>query len=230
MTNFILIHAPMLGPETVSPLAAVLRRRGHDVQTPDVLARSENLPKWSEWPDLVARAIDGDGPFVLVAHSAATPIAAALAKMANVSGLVIVDGFLPPVEGWAAPSEGALLELIQTMPRETEGLPLWVDWWKTDTNRATVGISELAARPELYEWVVNGLPRLTVEWFDDKIDLPIWRKKPAGFVRTSHYYDISASEAERLNWPIVRLDGTHLHLLLEPEATADAILSVASKF
>ncbi len=228
MTDFLLIPGPMVGAETLAPTAEALRLRGHGAQVPDVLGQSGRLPAWSDWPNLVAALVEGDGPFVLVAHSAASTVAAALTRHGNVAGLVIVDGFIPPARGSAPPSDGALLELIRTLPSVDGVLPPWNEWWKTESNRETVGLTALDARPDLLEQVVAGLPRMTVSWFDDIIELPAWREKPAAFVRTSAYYDFSARAAEGLGWRVERLIGTHLHPLLAPDETADAIIRVSS--
>lgn len=45
-----------------------------------------------------------------------------------------------------------------------------------------------------------------------------------GFIRTSLTFVEEARRPEAMEWPVVRLKGTHLHPLAEPEETADAIL------
>jgi hypothetical protein len=73
----------------------------------------------------------------------------------------------------------------------------------------------------------SGLPRLSVDWFDDTIELANWDRIPAGFIQTSAIYDHSGAEAQRRGWPVVRLQGTHLHPTLNPAETACAIITMS---
>jgi hypothetical protein len=73
----------------------------------------------------------------------------------------------------------------------------------------------------------SGLPRLSVDWFDDTIELANWDRIPAGFIQTSAIYDHSAAEAQRRGWPVARLQGTHLHPTLSPAETAGEIIDMS---
>jgi hypothetical protein len=70
------------------------------------------------------------------------------------------------------------------------------------------------------------LPRITLSWFDDVIDLAPWDHVPAGYIQVSAIYDHAAEEALRRAWPVRRMQGTHLHPTLKPDETAAAIQAV----
>jgi hypothetical protein len=75
----------------------------------------------------------------------------------------------------------------------------------------------------------SGLPRFSVDWFEDIIELANWDHVPVGFIQTSAIHDHSAAEARRRNWPVARLQGTHLHPTLHPVETADAIIAISDQ-
>jgi hypothetical protein len=72
---------------------------------------------------------------------------------------------------------------------------------------------------------VDALPRLWRDWFDDKIVLRPWTHTRPPYIRTSERLDADADSAESRDWPIIRLEGTHLHPMLAPEEAANALLS-----
>ena len=230
MADFVLIPGPMVGAEVMRPTAEALRKQGHGAQVPDVWRAADDFPPWREWPQRVAAEVDGDGPFIVVGHSASTVVAAALSKMGNVTATILMDGFIPPPDGSVAPADGALLDLIRTLPSDNGILAPWDEWWQTPANRGTVGVTALEAQPDLHREFMRGLPRLPAAWFDDVIRLPVWRKKPVGYIRASKYFDYSAMVAERLGWPVEKLAGTHLHPLLAPDESAGAIVSILEAF
>jgi hypothetical protein len=84
----------------------------------------------------------------------------------------------------------------------------------------------LARDPVAFAEFERGLPRLSIDWFDDTIELAGWDDVPAGFIQCSSIYDHAAQEAGRRGWPVVRLEGTHLHPMLEPAETVLAIESL----
>ncbi len=165
---------------------------------------------------------------VLVGHSSASPLVADLATKVPCRAVIIVDGEVPPKEGPAAPVRPALRGFISSLA-ETDGtLPIWSRWFRSDARRASlVGIDALARDPAAFAEFESGLPRLTVDWFDDTIELANWDHVPAGFIQTSPIYDHAAAEAHRRGWPVIQLAGTHLHPTLCPAETADALITLS---
>ena len=66
--------------------------------------------------------------------------------------------------------------------------------------------------------------------FDDAVEVPPWQALHAGYVQTSDRFSHEAEKARERGWPVVVLKGTHLHPLLKPQETIDAILEVTRQF
>jgi hypothetical protein len=67
---------------------------------------------------------------------------------------------------------------------------------------------------------------MCLTWFEDEINLAPWSGVPVGYVLTSPLYVKSAEEAESRGWPVVKLNGTHMHPTLQPYETAAALETV----
>ncbi|MEQ9247630.1 MAG: alpha/beta hydrolase, partial [Nitratireductor sp.] len=70
------------------------------------------------------------------------------------------------------------------------------------------------------------LPRLPLTWFDDSFEMPDWSSAKRGFIQTSPAFRDEAMRASERSWPVVRLEGTHLHPAFALEETAAALLDV----
>src|SRR5205807_2286675 len=53
-----------------------------------------------------------------------------------------------------------------------------------------------------------------------------WPDAPCGYLRLSAAYDPALARANTLAWPTRSLDAGHFHLLVEPQATVEAILDL----
>ena len=163
---------------------------------------------------------------MLVGYSASTTLAAELATRMPTQGIVFLDGDIPPATGRVAPGSERLRRRVEALDDSDGRLPLWSDWFTTDEERAVIGISTLQADPKAWDAFKHDQPRMTRDWFRDEIDLPPWSDVAAGYVQLCRFFDRSAQEAKKRGWPVVRLEGTHLHPTLEPGETAEAILRV----
>lgn len=226
--NFVLVPGPLVRGSSLAPTAEALRASGHYAQVADVLDGGEPAPAWSAWTSrLRRRIVPCDAP-ILVGHSSASVLVAALAGMLPCRGLIIVDGEVPPSRGPAAPVRPALRNHIASIAPSDGLLPIWSRWFTgDDRRRSLIGLDALAKVPVAFAAFERELPRLSVDWFEDAIALDGWDHVPAGFVQCSPIYDHAAAEARRREWPVVKLEGTHLHPMLEPAETARAILALS---
>ena len=226
-SDIVLVTGPLVGASSWAPTADRLRAAGARVHVPDVLARLGSAPSWREWTShLVELACPDDEP-ILVGHSSASTLVADLATKMPVRGLIIVDGDVPPASGPAPPVRATLRAFISELADEDGQLPPWSQWWSKDPRRAElVGIDRLALDPTSFQSFEKGLPRMTLSWFDDVIDLAPWDHVPAGYIQVSAIYDHAAEEALRRAWPVRRMQGTHLHPTLQPDETAAAIQAI----
>src|ERR671937_737858 len=100
---FVLVHSPLVGPATWTPVARELERRGRQAVVPSLFGvATAQPPRWRFCVDAV-RAAAGDvrRPVVLVGHSGAGPLLAAIAGALGptVSRLSFVDAGLPARSG-----------------------------------------------------------------------------------------------------------------------------------
>jgi pimeloyl-ACP methyl ester carboxylesterase len=214
----------------MSPTADRLRARGMNVQVPDVLGASGSMPRWSEWPEQLETLIALEGDTILVGYSASADLAAALASRLPTRGIIFLDGVIPVASGPAQPGSGRLRALVRNIASEDGQLPSWLDWFPTDNLKSIIGIDELALDEAAYQAFLCEQPAVALDWFDDTIDIAAWDNVPAGYIQTSRFYEAAAEDAQRRGWPVVRLEGTHLHPTLKPEETAIAIAEICRNF
>jgi hypothetical protein len=226
--NFVLVPGPLVRASSFEPTAKELRKSGHHVQTPDVLDNPQPPPAWRAWTSHLLQRITPCHDAILVGHSSASVLVADLAHRLPCRGVVIVDGDVPPSRGPASPVRPALLDFIRSIAASDGTLPIWSRWFDGDNRRRSlVGLDLLARDPVVFAEFERGLPRLSVDWFEDKIELAGWDHVPAGFIQCSPIYDHAALEARRRGWPVVKLQGTHLHPMLEPAETMLALVSLS---
>jgi hypothetical protein len=150
-----------------------------------------------------------------------------LASKLHCQCIVIVDGDVPPSQGFASPVRSAFRDRIESLAAGQGILPIWSKWFSGDAQReALLGLDRLASNPVVFAEFENELRRFSVDWFDDMLELANWDHVPAGFIQACAIYDYAAEEAQRRGWPVTKLQGTHMHPLLEPAETARAIISM----
>ena len=225
--GIVLVAGPLVGASSWDPTASRLRAAGARVQIPDVLGGAGRVPSWCDWTSHLLDLSSAEEAPILIGHSSASTLVVDLATRMRVRGLIIVDGDIPPARGLAPPVRPALRDFIAGLADENGLLPPWSQWWVNDTRRAElVGIDILRRDPQALRSFEMDLPRMTLGWFDDAIDLAPWEHIPAGYVQLSPIYDHAAEEASRRGWPVRRLQGTHLDPTLRPDETAAAIQAI----
>jgi len=225
--NFVLVPGPLVRASSWEPTARLLRDAGHHVQIPDVLDDAQPPPAWRAWTSHLLHRITPCHAPILVGHSSASALVADLAHRLPCRCIVIVDGDVPPSQGAASPVRRALRDYIGSIAASDGALPIWSRWFAGDAQRTrAVGLDLLAKDPIAFAAFERGLPSLSIDWFDDTIDLAGWDHVPAGFIQCSPLYDHATQEALRRGWPVNKLNGTHLHPTLAPGETMRAILSV----
>src|SRR6266702_4292340 len=100
---FVLVHSPLVGPGTWSPVARELARRGHRAIVPSLLAPAGAPPRdWRQSVDAVCEAVRAlSAPIVLVGHSGGGLLLPAIADAvaSPVSQLIFVDSSAPASTG-----------------------------------------------------------------------------------------------------------------------------------
>lgn len=134
--------------------------------------------------------------------------------------LVFVDARVPPPRGAVPPVDAEFLEFIKALPTAQWRIPPWSHWWGDERLRSVI------KDPTLFAQFEADLPQLTHAWFDDVVEVPEWSARRCGYLRLSKAYEPEAAAALKRGWPVVAIDGTHLHPAIEPEQTAAALLEV----
>jgi hypothetical protein len=219
-----LVHSPLVGLSSWWPTANALAQRRGLVSIPS--APKGAIPAWRAWAAAVSDRTgrnDVDRPVVLVGHSAAGLLLPAIAQRTRTVGLVFVDARIPPDDGVVAPAEEEFMTFVRGRA-DTEGLlPPWSRWWGDEVLEGLVPDPVMRIRFEA------DMPRLPVAWFDDVAAVPSWSGLPAGYVQLSSPYADPAADARLRGWPVVTVDGTHVSTVTDPEAVADAILTVVAR-
>jgi hypothetical protein len=119
----------------------------------------------------------------------------------------------------AAPTE--LLDFLRG--KVTDGRhPPWTEWWDEDVaplfpdaaTRAAVTAEELRV---LFAYYEQSVP-VPAGWDDDVA---------CGYLFFGPPYEVMAADARSRGWLVEELAGQHLHHLVDPEATADRLITMA---
>jgi hypothetical protein len=223
----VLMHAPVVGPASWQPVAAELARAGRSVVLPSLGGFCSDGPPYA--PRLVAQAARQipAGPrdsAVLVTHSGAGVFAAQLTAAIETAEVtaIFADAALPGPSGAGPVVDAGFLPYLREISRD--GLvPPWHQWWPGEdlsplfgdeaTRRAVT--SEAAPLPlAFYEEILPPVPGS-------------WPPGRAGYLLFSAAYRQQAKEAGRQGWPVSKLPGEHLHMLVRPAEVAAAIVALA---
>ena len=228
--TFVLLHAPALGPASWASVASALGRTGHQVAVPALAGFSTGGPPYV--PHLVQQAVaqlpvTGVDHVVLVPHSGAgvfTPYLAAAVQGAAVS-VLFADAALPPPSGEPGPAtvvDAGFLPFLRELA--IDGMvPPWPDWWPDED------LSPLFPDAETERAVTGEAPALPLAFYTEPLP-PVPASWPAcrcAFLQFSPGYQEPAAAARRRGWPVRELPGDHLHMLIDPEAVAAALIDLA---
>ncbi len=227
---YVLVHSPLVGPLTWRPAADRLRALGFDARTPALAdAPDDPRPFWEQHAAAVGRALadlPAGRPLIFAGHSGAGPILPACrARVANpAAAYLFVDAGLPQpgatrldlMRGedpdWAAAFDAHL--------RAGGTFPTWGEAELRDIvpdetiRRRLVGEIRPRARP----------------FFAEPIHVdPGWSDAPCAYLQFSPPYDRPAAAARKAGWPVSHLPAGHFHMLVDPAATAAALLSLVDR-
>ncbi|MGD2134435.1 MAG: alpha/beta hydrolase [Maricaulaceae bacterium] len=221
MSEFVIVPSPLLGPPSWSPTADRLAAAGPEASVAQTSGSDGAVYPWAKCARRILETEPISPDAILVGHSASGVLIAELATLTPVRALIFVDANIPPASGAAVAGDEEFVRFVHSLADDDGALPLWTRWWGPDALRGLFPDAEAFAELE------SKLPRMNASWFESAIDLNPWSDVPAGYVQTSAMFAPQAEDARRRGWPVRQLDGTHLHPLLAPEETAEAVLSVA---
>jgi pimeloyl-ACP methyl ester carboxylesterase len=185
---------------------------------PTLLAVARSAPPF--WPaglDSIVQAA-ADDPVILVPHSNAGLFVPAVidALGDQVRGAVFIDAALPGV------GPHSTRDFLRRLAIVDGCLPPWTSWWDD------ADVAELFPNADVRAEVEAEQPRMPLAYYDH---LPPavdgWAVPPCGYVWFGTPYDKEAEQAARYGWPTAHLPGRHLHMLIEPDTVAAAVLQMA---
>jgi Alpha/beta hydrolase family len=225
----VLVHSSSVGPSTWAAVARELRSGGEGVQVPSMLGFADDGPAsagaYLDRATAALRSLPVDRPVLLVGHSNAGLFlpAIALSLAPRAIALVFADASIPPLDGPDVELAPAAF-LDELRPIAVDGvLPRWGDWWP---DAVTAGLYPDASTRRA---VAAEEPQLPVSFYEERVDVPSgWARRPCGYLRLSDGYESEAVTATELGWPVRRLAGEHLHMLVDPPGVAGALRDLAS--
>jgi hypothetical protein len=241
--SVVLVHAPVLGPGSWSPVAAELARQRCRVTVPSLTGFADGGPPYV--PRLIQHASaqlghHPAGRTVLVVHSGAGVFAPYLAQAAAADAVIFADASLPPsardasTPGASTPDapapdpaprviDAGFLPFLRDIA--VDGIvPPWPKWWPAEDLAPLY--PDDATRDEVNAEAVP----LPLAFFEETLP-PIpasWPARQAGYLQFSEGYAEPARQASALGWPLRELPGEHLHMLADPAGVATAITALAA--
>lgn len=226
--SLVLLHSPLVDAASWGRLPDVLRAAGRSVVAPQVRG-DEDPPYAQRYVAAAAQALAGEEllpPLCLVGHSGAGPllpqVAVALSAGGRpVGGYVFLDAGLP------RPGADRLTLMASELPQLATALRSHLaaggrfpDWSEDDL---AGDVPDDGARAIL---LASIRPR-DLGFFTEPLPTPVdWPDARCGFLRLSSAYDAPRRQACARGWPVCELDLGHFGALVDPEATAAALLGL----
>lgn len=226
-----LVHSPLVGPFTWALVAQEIERRQTRAIVPTLTSGLAKVtPYWKQHAEAVAQTIQTlppDEAVVLVAHSGAGMLLPVIGQAIGrpVAGYIFVDAGIPQ-DGKSRLDLFSNKELAEQFRRSAINglLPTW-------TNS---DLAEVIPDDQTRARFVADLKPLPLAVYDEPI--PVfegWPDAPCSFIAfisaDEYAYADSLRHAEQQNWPCVKIEGMHFHMLVDPVAVADALLSVSGE-
>ena len=223
MPAFVLIHAPLAGPSSWSLVADELRSRGYVTVVPSLTGVADGGPPyWPRYGAAAAQALIGlpvDTPVVLVAHSGAGFFLPLVRQATGqpVQRYIFADAVVP--EDGTLPDEGGYFSRIAV-----EG---FIPPFSEEVLRLA-GIEDGGVRARF----VSELRSLPLAVYQEPVPVfPGWPDAPCAYLRFTRTdpgaYRDYVERALREGWGYRELPGGHFHMLVDPQAVAEALVELA---
>lgn len=216
----VLMASALLGPAAWTPVESELRSRGWDVVTAPLADEADPVTP-ADAALAYATATPADRPVVLIPHSNAGNFVPTLIEIRNVVRVVFVDATIPVASGTQPLAPPELLASIESLVDEDGLLPPWTEWFQARQRAALFPDAATRFHIEAQQ------PQLPVSFLDAELAIePGWNQTPASYLAFGSTYATDVDRARALGWPVLQLEGLHLHMLVDPVGVADAIIDL----
>jgi hypothetical protein len=209
-----------------SLVADEMRRRGLNVLVPDLRDSPESSePFWQQHARSVTEAltqIPNETPLILVAHSGAGPLLPAIRHLLPnpVNAYVFVDAGIPSDHASRLDlMKSEDLEWANDFQKELERGERFPTWSFDD-------LQQVIPDKTLREQMVAELRPRGLDFFTESIPVFAgWPDAPCIYIQFSASYDQPAAYARQAGWQTYKLDAGHFHMLFDPLAVTDMIIT-----
>ena len=226
--EYALIHSPLVGPATWSPLAGELRRLGQCVSVPRLRDADDlDVPYWRQEVESATSALDqtaSDCPLILVGHSGAGTLLPLIGNQTRrpVDRFIYIDAGLP-LEG-----ASRLAEMTNRSPQFASRLCEELAQGNRAPNWTDDDLRPIIPDDGLRRQVIAELQPRPLAFYQEPIPSPAnWANVPGGYLQFSPPYASAAERARQIGWPCHNLPGGHFHMLVDPSAVAAALISIS---
>ncbi len=154
-------------------------------------------------------------------HSNAGAYVPALMTHRRVVASVFVDAVLPPRRGHVPLAPPAFLDVLRPKADGDGLLPVWSAWRDDADVAALFPDAHTRARVEREQ------QQLPLPYFEGTLPVPQgWDQPSRAYLAFGESYATERDEAARRRWPVTTLEGTHLHLLTDPDEVATELLAL----
>ncbi len=228
---WLLVPSFLLGPETWRGVGEVLTMLRQEVAIAAPGRTTPNdLDHLSPWLIDVLSVVpdDLDLEIVAVGHSASCPrmpmVVDALLELGHsVQSMILVNGRFPEDDVVPTDRNFPMLDMLDNLVRPDDYLPPWHRWWGPMVEDM---LPDDAARSRVFR-EAKATPRAI---FDQPIPAP---KLPGevglAYLAMGDMYRPSHDQARAEGWAIARIEGEHLHMVVEPVLVASSLLSLAGR-
>ncbi|NNF54566.1 MAG: hypothetical protein HKN03_09005 [Acidimicrobiales bacterium] len=238
--RWLLIPSMLLGPESWAGVSSVLRTLRQDpfVAAPRPLPREveDFVTPWLEDvlgaippPASPQECLEQPAPELVIAgHSSACPrlllvAEAAIARGHHVTTVLLVNGRVPEDGLSATDLDPPLGRLLDNLTRPDDHVPPWHRWWGS----LMEDMLPNALDRERVFGEARPIPRAL---FDQKIPAPrLPDDVRLAFLAMGDMYAPSMDEARQQGWSVARMEGEHLHQVVNPVAVACTMMALVSQ-
>ena len=216
----VLMASALLGPAAWGPVESELLSRGWDVViAPPADEVDPRTP--AEAALAYATATPADRPVILIPHSNAGNFVPTLIEIRNVLRVVFVDATIPVASGSQSLAPANLLKTLEPLTDDDGLLPPWTEWFDERQIAALFPSRAMRFHIEAQQ------PQLPLKFLRSELQIDAgWDRTPASYLAFGGTYADETARARALSWPVTRLEGRHLHMIVDPVGVTDAILDL----